>query len=158
MQTKNEKFFLAHIPEHYLHWTYERRDLLLPNLFTYENYPLEILDIGQPNFDNGPDYLNATLRINGEMVRGDVEFHLDNTNTGVVEMEFAVQFEERGYDYSYKLPINPNERGDIQSVHRQIDPDTGLTFQLKITTLPAGVKLTGIYAMIEGYVPESRDS
>ncbi len=77
MQTKNEKFYLTHIPEHYLHWTYERRDLLLPKLFTYENYPLEILDIGQPNFDNGPDYLNATLRINGEMVRGDVEFHLN---------------------------------------------------------------------------------
>ena len=44
-------------------------------LFTLDRRRVEILESGTANLDAGPDFLAALLRIDGELVRGDVEIH-----------------------------------------------------------------------------------
>ena len=44
-------------------------------LFTLEGHRIEIVESGSANPDAGPDFLAALLRIDGELVRGDVEIH-----------------------------------------------------------------------------------
>ncbi|RME00910.1 MAG: DUF2851 family protein, partial [Calditrichaeota bacterium] len=45
-------------------------------LQTYDGKPLEIVRRGRHNLDSGPDFKNATLRIQGRLMQGDVEIHL----------------------------------------------------------------------------------
>ena len=76
MQPNNEKSVLPEVPEYFLYWTFQERFLLKPKLFTSGGFPLKIVSPGTRNSDNGPDFLDAILEINGQMWRGDVEFHL----------------------------------------------------------------------------------
>ncbi|CAN5545691.1 DUF2851 family protein [soil metagenome] len=45
------------------------------DLRTTDNKIVEILDKGQPNFDEGPDYQQLTIRIDGKVFFGDMEIH-----------------------------------------------------------------------------------
>ena len=67
---------LPAVPEHYLYWTYLRRQFLQPELRSLEGEPLEIVETGYQNPDDGPDFLDAVICIGGVLHRGDVEFHL----------------------------------------------------------------------------------
>ncbi len=64
------------IPEYWLYWTYLRPELLRLPLRSSEGQSLAIIEPGRRNEDNGPDFINAILDINGLRCRGDVEFHL----------------------------------------------------------------------------------
>jgi len=77
MQVKIQNLKKVKIPEHYLIWTFERKEYLQSLLHTLDNLPIEIIKLGEANQDNGPDYKNAVLKINGMVMRGDIEFHLD---------------------------------------------------------------------------------
>jgi len=88
----------------------------------------------------------------------DVEFHYDKTTTANVELKFQTQIEDRGYGLVETISIDAQGRGTEQSAEKSLNPDTGKTFQLKITSLPSTIKLTSIWIFVEGYVPESRDS
>lgn len=76
MQGKKSQTAVPRIPEYYLYWTYQRADLLCTPLRTLEGLRLEIVEPGRRNRDDGPDYLNALLKIGGVIYRGDVEFHI----------------------------------------------------------------------------------
>jgi hypothetical protein len=45
-------------------------------LHTSDDRPLSVLSPGRPNSDGGPDYLDALIRLDGRLYRGDVEVHL----------------------------------------------------------------------------------
>lgn len=77
MQEKKINKPLYRFPEHFLFWTYENTQLLKSDLSTWDGQPLAFLEKGEPNFDNGPDYLNALLKIGDVQLRGDIEFHID---------------------------------------------------------------------------------
>jgi len=47
------------------------------NLFTTDNEPVEILHAGKRNYDGGPDYKNAKVRIGTKTLVGDIEVHRD---------------------------------------------------------------------------------
>ncbi len=64
------------LPEYWLYWTYLRPELLRQPLRSSEGHTLAIIEPGRRNEDNGPDFINAILEINGMRCRGDVEFHL----------------------------------------------------------------------------------
>ena len=76
MQSKIESRQLPAIPEHYLYWTYQNPALLRPVLRDEEGREVLILEAGERNLDDGPDFLDALLQIDGVQMRGDVEFHL----------------------------------------------------------------------------------
>ena len=54
---------------------WDRLYLNLDGLQTVCGRRVDILNQGTWNFDEGPDFLGATLRIDGEVQRGDVEIH-----------------------------------------------------------------------------------
>lgn len=76
MQALNAPAAASSIPEYYLYWTFQRPYLLKNRLRTIEKLPLAIIDPGQRNLDNGPDFTDALLKINHVLTRGDIEFHL----------------------------------------------------------------------------------
>ncbi len=76
MQNKNHTKQLSHVPEYFLYWTFQRPDLLKSVLYTVENNKIRIINPGERNPDNGPDFRNAEIQIDGVVFRGDVEFHL----------------------------------------------------------------------------------
>ena len=76
MQKEKENTALPRIPEHYLYQAYQHHQKLKKPLLTAEGQPLEIVECGLRNPDNGPDFKDALLKVGGVLVRGDVEFHL----------------------------------------------------------------------------------
>jgi len=64
------------IPESFFRELWERNYFHQLPLQTVEGKKIEILDVGKPNSDSGPDFLNAKIIIGGITFVGDVEFHL----------------------------------------------------------------------------------
>jgi len=47
------------------------------DMTTEEGKPVEVISPGIWNLEEGPDFLRAELKIDGEMVRGDIEIHIE---------------------------------------------------------------------------------
>jgi hypothetical protein len=60
-----------------LHRLWQRGSLSKGELLTLDGQAVEIIYSGVWNRDAGPDFRNAILRLAGEMVKGDVEIHLE---------------------------------------------------------------------------------
>jgi hypothetical protein len=60
--------------ESFLHRLWERQ-LAGKELRTLDGRVVEILSPGTPNRDAGPDYRDATLRMDGRLIHGDIEIH-----------------------------------------------------------------------------------
>jgi len=65
------------IPEYWLYWTYQMADILRNPMISEESFKVEIIKTGVQNYDNGPDFRNAVLKINHIQQMGDVEFHIN---------------------------------------------------------------------------------
>ncbi len=59
--------FLYHL---WLNRSFEKYDLT-----THDGHTVEIIEKGIRNYDAGPDFLNALVRLDGELLRGDIEIH-----------------------------------------------------------------------------------
>jgi len=87
-----------------------------------------------------------------------VDFEFDKTSTAQGEIKFKIKTEERGWsDRTYILPVQ-NVREQKEHAHLDIEPDTGLSWQLKITDIPSNMKIKNIWVRAKGYTQESRDS
>ena len=64
------------IAERVLQAIWKNRDFNCKNLLTFRGESLEIIDPGEWNHQEGPDFRNASLKIEGKTVQGDVEVHL----------------------------------------------------------------------------------
>lgn len=62
--------------ENLLHYAWKYRLYQSDSLLTVDNLPVEVIDPGIHNFDSGPDFFNAKLRIGGILWVGNVEIHL----------------------------------------------------------------------------------
>jgi hypothetical protein len=65
--------------EDFLHYLWRYR-LFGPNLHTSKGELIEVIDTGFHNFDSGPDFLNARIRIDQTLWAGHVEIHLNSTD------------------------------------------------------------------------------
>lgn len=63
------------IHERFIRQIWGQRYLCLDDLKTIDGQRVEILDVGVPNRDSGPDFKHARLRIGGVTYEGDVEIH-----------------------------------------------------------------------------------
>lgn len=61
--------------EEFLQFVWEHHLFSTTNLQTIEGKPIEILSTGRPNFDSGPDFFNARIRIGDTTWAGNVEIH-----------------------------------------------------------------------------------
>ncbi len=66
-----------HIHERFLHFIWKNQYLDLTELKSLDGRRLEILDLGLPNRDAGPDFRDAKVRIGTTTYSGDVEIHQD---------------------------------------------------------------------------------
>ncbi|MBT6345370.1 MAG: DUF2851 family protein, partial [Nitrospina sp.] len=61
------------VPEKIIRCIWNDQLFSTPALQTPEGQNLEIVDAGNWNFGNGPDFTNATLKVNGKIYTGDVQ-------------------------------------------------------------------------------------
>lgn len=66
--------------EQLLHFIWHRKLFDHTNLTTTEGYPIEILHPGFPNQDQGPDFLQARIRIADQLWAGHVEIHIRSSS------------------------------------------------------------------------------
>ncbi len=64
-----------HIPERFLRQLWKHQQFRTTNISTIDGRAVEILFPGTFNRDGGPDFINARLRIDGILYRGNVELH-----------------------------------------------------------------------------------
>lgn len=60
--------------ENILHYVWKYR-LFQGNLETTDGIPVEVIDVGLPNTNAGPDFFNVKLKLNGDLWAGNVEIH-----------------------------------------------------------------------------------
>ncbi|MFR9165818.1 MAG: DUF2851 family protein [Dysgonomonas sp.] len=60
--------------EQLLHYVWKHR-LFHKNLITTNGYPIEVIDVGTLNTDEGPDFFNAKIKIDGKIWAGNIEIH-----------------------------------------------------------------------------------
>lgn len=61
--------------EELLHYVWKYRLFSQDNLATHDNEKIEIIDVGLHNFDSGPDFFNAKIKIGDKVWAGNVEIH-----------------------------------------------------------------------------------
>jgi hypothetical protein len=69
-----------HIHERFLHFIWQNKYLALDELKALDGQRIEIINIGVPNRDAGPDFRDARMRIGRTLYQGDVEIHHDLTD------------------------------------------------------------------------------
>ncbi|MCH5169322.1 MAG: DUF2851 family protein [Prevotellaceae bacterium] len=66
--------------EQLLHYVWKHRLLPVGRLTTSDGEELEVIDPGLHNRDQGPDFFNAKVRLNGTLWAGNVEVHLRSSD------------------------------------------------------------------------------
>lgn len=64
------------VPEHWLHWSWLIPGYLQEPLYDLQGEAITIIERGELNLNDGPDILNARIRVGAYIYLGDVEFHL----------------------------------------------------------------------------------
>jgi hypothetical protein len=64
------------LSEHDLRYLWEHRLYSPEGLRTADGEPVTVISPGSPNYDSGPDFADALIRIGGLLFRGDVEVHV----------------------------------------------------------------------------------
>ncbi len=63
------------MPEEFLQYIWEQQLFYAEGLKTPAGQEIEILDVGRRNYDSGPDFFNAKIKIDGTTWAGNVEIH-----------------------------------------------------------------------------------
>ncbi len=61
--------------ESILHYVWQYKLFALQELKTTDGQTVEVIDVGKPNFDSGPDFFNAKIKISDTVWAGNVEIH-----------------------------------------------------------------------------------
>lgn len=68
------------MPELLLHYIWLKRLFLTLPQYTTDGRPVEVINVGQHNLDQGPDFFGATIRIGGMEWTGNVEIHVKSSD------------------------------------------------------------------------------
>jgi Protein of unknown function (DUF2851) len=66
--------------EDFLHYVWKYQKLSTTNLRTVSGDEVLVVHPGQHNFNSGPDFFNARLKINGQLWAGNVELHISSSD------------------------------------------------------------------------------
>ncbi len=64
------------IRENFLHYLWKYKLFATLNLVSFSGKSIQILHCGMHNFDAGPDFFNAKIKIDGQLWAGNVEIHI----------------------------------------------------------------------------------
>ena len=68
------------IPEKFLHYLWKYRLFDEKKLRTIDGENIEVMDVGLPNIDSGPDFQNAKIKIGNTLWAGNVEIHINSSD------------------------------------------------------------------------------
>lgn len=66
--------------EDFLHYLWKFKKFPFQNLKTTQNELIEIIQVGEHNFNSGPDFFNSRLKIDNQLWAGNVEIHLKSSD------------------------------------------------------------------------------
>jgi len=66
--------------EEFLHFIWKHKLFNNNNITSFNDEKIEILNIGQPNYNAGPDFFNAQVKINNTVWAGNVEIHINSSD------------------------------------------------------------------------------
>ncbi|MCB0376107.1 MAG: DUF2851 family protein, partial [Sinomicrobium sp.] len=66
--------------EDFLHYVWKLKNFRFLNLTTSKGEPVEIFSVGEHNSNAGPDFLNARIKIGGQLWAGNVELHVKSSD------------------------------------------------------------------------------
>lgn len=66
--------------EDFLHYLWKYKKINTPNLKTTANEVISIANVGEHNFNAGPDFFNARLKIGDQLWAGNVEIHVKSSD------------------------------------------------------------------------------
>src|SRR5690606_16626331 len=66
--------------EDFLHYLWKFQKFSKTKVTTTQNEPIEILSPGVHNYNSGPDFLNARIKIGSQLWAGNVEIHLKSSD------------------------------------------------------------------------------
>lgn len=65
--------------ENFLHYLWQYKKFESLQLTSSEDLQIELIDVGRHNLNSGPDFLNARLKIDGQLWAGNIELHLKSS-------------------------------------------------------------------------------
>ncbi|MEF8809463.1 MAG: DUF2851 family protein [Bacteroidales bacterium] len=68
------------VPEKFLHYLWKYRLFEEKKLQTTDGENIEVVDVGLPNTDSGPDFQNAKIKIGKTLWAGNVEIHINSAD------------------------------------------------------------------------------
>lgn len=66
--------------EELLHYVWKHKLFLTTSLITTTNHSIEVIDVGLPNHNAGPDFFNAKVKIDDTIWVGNVEMHINSSD------------------------------------------------------------------------------
>jgi hypothetical protein len=66
--------------EDFLHYLWKHKKVNIANLKTTTNQVISITNVGEHNFNTGPDFFNARLKIGEQLWAGNVEIHTKSSD------------------------------------------------------------------------------
>ena len=66
--------------EDFLHYLWKHKKIDVSNIKTTDNEIINVLSVGQHNFNSGPDFFNAQLEIDNQLWAGNVEIHIKSSD------------------------------------------------------------------------------
>ncbi len=66
--------------EDIIHFLWKHRSALVNGLVIEKQGPIEVISVGQHNFDSGPDFFNAKVKIGNTVWAGNVEIHINSSD------------------------------------------------------------------------------
>lgn len=79
--------------EDFLHYIWKLQLLKQENLINSDKETLVIINQGQQNFNSGPDFFNAKIKINGQIWAGNVEIHVKSSDWYVHHHERDINYD-----------------------------------------------------------------
>ena len=66
--------------EDFLHYIWKHKKFEVNKLETTQGEPILVTSVGQHNFNSGPDFFNAQLKIGNQLWAGNVEIHVKSSD------------------------------------------------------------------------------
>lgn len=137
--------------EEVLHYIWKFR-LFEKNITTTDGLPVEVIDVGIPNTDEGPDFFNAKIKIGEKLWAGNIEIH-------TVSDDWKKHKHQNNKNYnSVILHVVAKSTGEVRNELGQIVPQCEISFPQYIadnydylTQSPSDVPCSGQIADIETY-------
>lgn len=114
------------VPEKFLHYIWKYRLFEDSNLTDQNNNRIEIINQGTQNFDAGPDFFNAKIKINETIWAGNIEIHINSSDWKKHKHQ-----NDRTYD-NVILQIVLNNDAEIYRTNGEIIPTCTINFNNKL--------------------------